>query len=289
MEVSRLGAGTVQFGSDYGFTRAKSQPEVDAILDACELRGITLLDTAPAYGDSERKIGDYLRRRPGSKLTVATKLKTDGDATESVRGSLEALGLDRLAFLQLHRCDDAALDDDELWSSLRDLRSSGLVSQVGLSVYEAPELESALAKRRGEFGFVQLPYSVLDQRLRPWLPRLKEAGVGVISRSALLKGLIPAPDDKLPPGLENLRPAKARLRELAAGTGLDPQTLALLFCAAEPGIDCTLVGMDSPADVEAAHAALSRLDALAPLAGRLRELAVDDPALVDPRRWAEFK
>lgn len=283
--LSRLGIGTVQFGTDYGFTKAKSQGEADAILDACAARGIYLLDTAPAYGDSEAKIGDYLRRQPQSGFVVATKLGT-GSPHASVAASLKTLGLTRLELLQLHRSDPAALADDRLWTELAALRAEGLFVKLGVSVYEAPEIETILARHAAEVDFVQLPYSVFDQRLRPWLPRLRSAGIGVVSRSTLLKGMIPAADDQLPSWLAGLKPTKARLRAMAERAGLDAQSLALLSCALEPDIDCTLIGVDSPAEVHAAANALDAATRVTCLEAELRTLAVSDPELVDPRLWA---
>ena len=44
--VSKLALGTVQFGLDYGFSKKKSQYEVDSILDCASRNGINFIDTA---------------------------------------------------------------------------------------------------------------------------------------------------------------------------------------------------------------------------------------------------
>lgn len=297
--MSRVGIGTVQFGMDYGFTREKPQDEVDRILDACVLHGINFLDTAPAYGNSEKKIGSYLRRNPKSGFVLAGKLpKLSAGAAiaarrielrKELKASMDLLGIDRLDFLQLHQADSALLKDGALWEALQELRTSGLFTMLGVSIYEETELDAVLTSRRREVDFIQLPFSVLDQRLLARLPNLREAGIGVVSRSAMLKGMIPAPESKLPAWLDGLRPAKARLDSLASSVGLQPEELALLACVNEPGIDCTLIGVDSAEEVKRGARSLSRLSSLAGLDGRIRALAEADPALVDPRRWKQEK
>src|SRR5208282_811412 len=73
LRVSVIGAGTWQFGGEWGVDF--SQAEADAILDTAADCGINLIDTAECYGDhlSEKLIGDYLSRRDRSRWIVATK------------------------------------------------------------------------------------------------------------------------------------------------------------------------------------------------------------------------
>ena len=59
--MSKIALGTVQFGTDYGInsTHGKVQlDEVERILNYAKSEGIELLDTAPAYGNSEQILGD---------------------------------------------------------------------------------------------------------------------------------------------------------------------------------------------------------------------------------------
>ena len=73
-EISKFGLGTVQFGLDYGFTKRKTQEEVDSILNTANNNGITLIDTAREYGDSEEKIGNFLENYKNN-FVIATKLR----------------------------------------------------------------------------------------------------------------------------------------------------------------------------------------------------------------------
>ena len=77
-EISKFGLGTVQFGLDYGFTKRKSQEEVNSILQTAVDNKITLIDTAREYGDSEDKIGNFMKNYKNN-FVVATKLRLIDD------------------------------------------------------------------------------------------------------------------------------------------------------------------------------------------------------------------
>ena len=72
--LSNFGLGTVQFGLDYGFTKRKTQDEVNVILKTAVDNDINLIDTAREYGDSEEKIGNFISENDND-FVIATKLK----------------------------------------------------------------------------------------------------------------------------------------------------------------------------------------------------------------------
>ncbi len=79
-KISKFGLGTVQFGLDYGFTKRKTQDEVNKILKTATDNGITLIDTAREYGDSEEKIGNFIENY-NHNFVIATKLRLIDDIT----------------------------------------------------------------------------------------------------------------------------------------------------------------------------------------------------------------
>lgn len=293
--VSRLSLGTVQFGMPYGLTRAKSQSEVDALLDAAADLGVSLLDTAPAYGDSEAKIGDALRRRPGHGFLLATKaaklVPDDAASADRMVASLGAsleksrASLGRLDILQLHQTEPWLLGSDSLWEAVEELRSRGHFRSFGVSVYEPEEALHLLERRAGAVDHIQLPFNVLDQRFRPAIQAASRAGVGVLARSAFLKGTLTADDASLPPFLAALTPHRERLARCAAAVGLSAAEAALTFVAGEPGVSSVLVGVDNPSELRRNVAVLERLGDAGSIREELKAMSVSDPALVDPRTW----
>ena len=87
-EISKFGLGTVQFGLDYGFTKRKTQNEVNDILRTAFNNGITLIDTAREYGDSEDKIGNFMANYKNN-FVVATKLRIIDDLDDEGMAKVE--------------------------------------------------------------------------------------------------------------------------------------------------------------------------------------------------------
>ena len=112
-EITALTLGTVQLGLAYGVNNAAGMPsfeESSAILNAALDSGIVSFDTARAYGESEKVLGRFFSENPDKKKTLISKaLINDASPAdlkdrlfESVRITLENLGLEKLPFLKLH-------------------------------------------------------------------------------------------------------------------------------------------------------------------------------------------
>lgn len=303
LRVSALALGTVELGLEYGIalpgeasrpSEAESRRLVHAALDA----GITLLDTARAYGASEEVLGTALQGRR-HEVVLATKVRTQdfagatptGQALRrtmraSLEASLRALRTDYVDLWQIHNVDQALLAERETVAGVFDeARRAGLVRAVGGSTYgvEAP----LAALKTGLFDVLQVTYSVLDQRLEEHVfPAAAAHAVGLVVRSVLLKGALTARGDYLPEHLAPLRDRSRAFRELVAarGGGLTPVQGAIAFALGHPQIGATLVGVRSHDELREALGALSR-----PLGSELRaELAalrLDDPDLLNPSTW----
>ena len=90
----------------------------------------------------------------------------------------------------LHRASDLlASEGNELLYWLESLRDRGLVDRIGVSIYDASEIEGLPLDR---LQLVQLPLSIYDQRLITdgTVGRLKDLGIAVHVRSVLLQGLL---------------------------------------------------------------------------------------------------
>jgi aryl-alcohol dehydrogenase-like predicted oxidoreductase len=197
-EVSAIGLGTWQLGGDWG-----DVPEADAraVLDASADAGVTLFDTADVYGDgrSERIIGGWLAAHPGADVTVATKM---GRRLEQVPSnyvlahfrewtdrSRSNLGRDTLDLVQLHCPPTAVFEDDAVYDALDLLVEEGAIAAYGVSVEEAAQALTAIA--RPHVATVQIVLNAF--RLKPLdavLPAAAEAGVGILARVPLASGLL---------------------------------------------------------------------------------------------------
>ena len=285
----KLGLGTVQFGLPYGIanTSGQVQPaEVRAILRAAHARGIRVLDTAVGYGNSEAALGAVLGSEPSLDFRVVSKIPKATlarDIPDVVRSSLERLTIARAHGYMFHDVDTYR-NDPETLAALWKCREAGLLEKVGFSVYEPSTIEGLL-RDRVHFDLVQLPYNVFDRRFEPLLPRLKEYGVEVHSRSAFLQGLFFLNPAHLPRFFAPVQGALTALRALAARVALPLPALPLGFALGQPDIDVVVVGVDGLENLQEDLDMAQALDAIVLLLPELKLLQQHDENILLPPRW----
>jgi aryl-alcohol dehydrogenase-like predicted oxidoreductase len=291
--LSSLGLGTAQLGLPYGVSNTGGQPseaEAGAIVRCALEGGIETIDTAPAYGGAEALLGRVLPAGRGRVVTKTEPLpgaEVTAAAGEAVRRSaersLQRLRRDRIDGLLVHHGSDLARPGAaRLADCLAGLREAGLVGKVGVSVYDRAELDAA--RDLLPLEIVQLPLSALDQRFLHdgTLAELRREGIEVHVRSVFLQGLLLMDPAELPEHLGAARQALRAFRELGRSHGLGPLETAFAAVRDLPGVDVVLVGANSVVELAACIAAM---DAPAAAGLAFDEMAVEDPAVVDPRRW----
>ena len=212
---SELTLGTAQLGLEYGIVNHSGKPpivEAIAMVRYAVAHGVATLDTARAYGDSERVIGEALSGAWCSRAQAVTKLdplasfhdSADSDTVrqaveKSVYRSCEALRSKRLGTLLLHRWLHRRSWKGAAWQCSLDLRDSGLISILGASVYEPAEALDAL--QDPAIQHLQIPVNVLDGRWkRSGIASALAARPDVIvhGRSAFLQGILLHPVHRWP-------------------------------------------------------------------------------------------
>ena len=150
IDVSVLGLGTVKFGrnQEVKYPAPFSLPsdrELIALLDQARSLGINLLDTAPAYGSSEQRLGKLLTDR--QDWVICTKVgeeflngKSFYDFSEthvrhSIERSLRNLNTDYLDIVLVHSDgnDIHIIESTACLPTLMDLKQKGLIRAVGMS------------------------------------------------------------------------------------------------------------------------------------------------------------
>jgi len=153
--VSVLGLGTVKFGrnqavkyaSGNGFTLPTDR-EIAAIINLCAERGINLIDTAPAYGVSEERIGDALgfHRKDFFLVTKTGEEFNDGKSRYifsaehtriSVERSLKRLKTDYIDCVLVHsnRDDLNVINNTPVIEVLNKMKEEGKILSTGVSTY----------------------------------------------------------------------------------------------------------------------------------------------------------
>jgi aryl-alcohol dehydrogenase-like predicted oxidoreductase len=294
--VSSLGLGTWQLGADWGDV---SEEDAHAVLDAAVESGVTMFDTADAYGDgrSEQLIARYLKSRPDASVFVATKMgrrvpqTVENYSTENFRAwsdrSRRNLGVDTLDLVQLHCPPTPVYSIDRVFDDLDQLVEEGVMRHYGVSVERADEALTAIA--RPNVASVQLVFNAF--RLKPLeavVPAAIEAGVGIIARVPLASGLLSGTYTRETVFAENDHrnynrdgaafdvgetfagvdfetgvTAALEFSALAAEHGLAPATAALAWLAQLPGVSTVIPGARSPEQARA-NAAAGEVDDLPP-------------------------
>ena len=150
LQVSALGLGTVKFGRNTGvkYPTAFELPDDMAIRNllavARELQ-INVLDTAPAYGSSELRIGQLLSNRHDWVLVTKVGEEFDGTHSQfdfsanhtrfSIERSLQRLRTDYLDVVLIHSDgnDEAILQNSDCVQTLRECQQRGLIRAIGMS------------------------------------------------------------------------------------------------------------------------------------------------------------
>lgn len=177
-----------------------------ATLEAALSAGINHVETAQAYGESERWLGMALRELgwPRDRLYITTKLVPTPDGasmTAALERSLERMGLDYIDCVALH-----GLNTEEHWAwvsqgvsqaggqggpgpmqALQAAQAAGKVRHLGFSSHGSRDLiETAIAS--GLFSFVNLHYYYFFQRHAPAIALAQALDLGVFIISPTDKG-----------------------------------------------------------------------------------------------------
>lgn len=295
--------GGVQFGLNYGIanrTGAPDDAELRAILDLAERAGLTHLDTAAGYGESEARIGAALTE--GSPLRVITKLPPDilaGNPDELILGARTIGALERsrerlkrkvLDAVLLHRFEHFGDGKSTVWSHLRMQQVQGQIGRIGCSIYSPSELLVLL--RDPDVRLIQLPFNILDRR---WLSTDVQQAIAARSdvilhgRSALLQGLLTLDDPaRWPCDRALAESCIGALRGLARDLGRRGVVdLCFAYARAQAWLAGIVVGAETAAQM-AENIELFRTTPLAPehMAEVARQIPEVPDSLLDPSRWS---
>jgi aryl-alcohol dehydrogenase-like predicted oxidoreductase len=274
--------GTAQLSGAYGIANRHGMPsagELSAILGVARSRGITMIDTAAAYGDAEAALGAAGVQGFG----VISKLPPDvapGGVSAAIGRSLERLRVQSLAGILLHR----APPEHRTVELLHEAREDKRVARVGVSVYEPAEV-SWLLERGAPLDVVQAPFSVFDQRFRAVGEELAQRGGELHARSIFLQGLYFLDEGQLTGTLGRARRQLRLLRELAIRIDLPLPVILLRYAEAQPFVDKIVLGVELASQLEANVAAMRTTVSLDQLVPELDSLRMNDEDILLPSRW----
>jgi aryl-alcohol dehydrogenase-like predicted oxidoreductase len=237
IDASRIGLGTVKIGRLEGLRHARRDralPDDDAVRVLLRLAlelGVNLLDTAPAYGVSEERLGALL---PGARSdwVLCTKVGEEFDrgaswfdftrtaVRASVQRSLRRLRTDVLDVVLIHSDGgpEGELERPGPIETLRELQREGLIRAVGAST-KTPEGAQRAVRLCDVVMLTRNPETLSDD---PAIDAAHAAGVGVLVKKPLAQG------------------------RFGATSRTDPVRAAIRHALSHPGVTSAVVGTTKP-------------------------------------------
>lgn len=318
--VSEIGYGMWGLAGWTGSDDAESLASLQRAVDL----GCNFFDTAWAYGDgrSEQILGKILRANKsaasagaGEKLYVASKVPPKNRRwpsrrefslddcfppayiVEYVEKSLANIGVEILDLIQFHTWEDKWLDDERLPRAIENLRASGKVRAVGISLNRWEPWNGLRAVRAGLVDAVQVIYNIFDQNPEDELfPACREKDVAVIARVPFDEGSLTGTltlESTWPKGdwrntyfvKENLKSSVAHAEALKPllKDGMTMPEMALRFILNNKDVATIIPGMRKTKNVESNVAAGMRGPLPAVLQAELRKHRWDRT----PTQWSQ--
>ena len=268
--MTPVGLGTVAMGKS---PRVTSDAQAVEIVRATFEAGINFIDTAPYYGEAERRLGIALKELADDApddLFINTKAGyrpdpfdySEGQTIACVEKSLELLGLDLIHTVHIHDVEhsDMATVLNGALKGLQKLQDQRLVGHIGVSggpvdlltrYIETGEFESVITHNR---------FNLLDQPAASLIDRANELGVAVINAAPFASGILARPANLDTPYVYQPAPPEVRdrierLSALCREFGVELPAAAVGFSVAKEKVAVTILGAAAPAEIKAAAAA----------------------------------
>lgn len=257
--ISRIGLGTWQFGSrEWGYGDDYARAEAGRIVARAVELGITLIDTAEAYGfgESERIVGAALREHDlREQVYVATKIFPILPVAPVVenrgRASAERLGVGTIDLYQVHQ-PNPVIKDSQTMPGMRRLQDAGVVADVGVSNYSLARWKEAERRLGSPVLSNQVEFSLARMDpLDDLVPYAASVGRVVIAWSPLGQGFLSGrydADNRPANGVRNLNPLflpqafesgrglLSTLREVAEAHDVSMSQAALAWLLHQPNV-----------------------------------------------------
>lgn len=302
LRVSPLCLGAMTFGEEGGW--GSSVEESETVLQTYLDRGGNFVDTANFYtnGHSEKIIGDFFAKRPGTRDRVVLASKFFGNMhpgdpngggagrkaiLDQLEQTLRRMQTDYLDLYWLHNWD-AHTPVEETLRTLDELVSAGRIRYVGFSNtpawYTAKAETIAQLRAWSPIIALQVEYSLLARTVEGELmPLARDAGIGVMPYSPLAGGFLSGKYtrggtiDATSRGQITGAPSDAQFDVIEAVTaiaeeiGATPSAVALAWLRAQPGVTSPIVGARrlhhleanlASLEVELSDAQIASLDAV---------------------------
>ena len=287
--MPKIAIGTANFGMQYGVANSQgklSKNSVAEILGLAKSLGVTCLDTANAYGESQNALGEFGVRNWRVVSKISSIPRDCEDVRSFVRAEIDliltSLNLSEFDTVLVHNPKDLMGNVSEIvYEELQKAKSQGQVEKIGVSIYDPSDLESITSQF--QLDVVQAPINVFDNRLQDsgWLDRLASMGVEVHARSVFLQGVLLS---AIAQNNDFFKPWKATFEKwnrFAESSGTSAMMNCIKHVNSYDKVTFAVVGVDSAQNLSEVF------DAFSARPQRINEdnFGVDSQ-LINPARWS---
>jgi aryl-alcohol dehydrogenase-like predicted oxidoreductase len=206
LSAAPIGLGTTKIGRNTdvkypGGFQLPTDNEIASLFDSALELGVNLIDTAPAYGDAEARLGPLIEKHR-DEIVLCTKAGEEyangrsthdfsaAALTASVERSLRRLHTDHVDILLLHSDgrDVEVLSQTDTLEALSQLKRSGKIRAFGISAKTAAGIRAAAP----HCDVVMAPFSQSDNTLGEALAEAHTQGLGILAIKGLSSGHLAA-------------------------------------------------------------------------------------------------
>jgi aryl-alcohol dehydrogenase-like predicted oxidoreductase len=251
----KIALGTAQLGFDYGISNTNGQTkseEANQILSIAQGYKIDFIDTASAYGESEKIIGEYSKKNTFN-YHIVTKISLQSCLDLSVKDalslSLKRLNTKSVYSVMIHDSDKLLTcsrnDITSIKQQFEQLKKLGLCKKIGISVYTPEQLEQILTLI--DIDIVQIPLNIFDQRFisNNVLSVLHQRNIEIHARSIFLQGLLLMEHQKHPHYFNQYQAKFKQFNHFCQQHALSKIEACLSFAKAQEQIDKFVIGVSS--------------------------------------------
>lgn len=279
--------GTAQLGLNYGISNKTGQPgsnQAHEILEIAHINGVKILDTAFAYGNAEKVIGEFNESRFEiiSKLPDLSNIDFQRNCkiiSTFLLSTLENTKQGQLHAYLLHSVDNLKNGGELMWNQLQDLKNQGFTKKIGYSLYSPKQLDEFFNKYRPDI--IQIPMNILDREFQKtgWLKRLKDSDVEIHVRSVFLQGLLLMNYEEQLINFPLYKNTWDKFREELKDFQGSPLDYCLGFIKGIEEVDEIVIGANSAKELKEILNSESKINSV-PI-----ELSNSDPKLIYPFNW----
>lgn len=241
--------GSAQFGFEYaGSTGNITNSDLIEILNLAYENGISEIDTAVDYGLAEYRLGNAGCKNFLINSKLPANLQNSGKKVkEVIIDSLSRLNVSHLNTIYIHNLENFLNHPNsaQIYNDLLDCKEEGLVSQIGVSIYNTSDLERYW--RRYSCDVIQGPFNYFDDRLTTFIANSKIKEMSLHYRSIFLQGTL------LDHSLRSNLPFKERFhffdRTVEGSEYCDSLSFCMAYARQHLGSSSVIVGVKNVKDL----------------------------------------